>query len=342
MKKTKTVNIAFVTVVFLIITSSGLLAGLFLLILYKVNIIDDLRPTPAVLFFVTLLASMVIGTLISFGTSKHLLKPLNDLIAATKEVSKGNFNIKVSDKRVGNELKELIYNFNNMTHDLQGIEMFRKDFINSFSHEFKTPIVSIRGFARQLQNNTLSREQREEYTKIIVSESERLANMSSNILLLTKLENQEIISDKTNYFLDEQIRNCVLLLQGKWEEKNITFNIDLDVISYYNNEEIMAHVWLNILKNAIKFTKDNGEITIKCRISVDNIRIEISDNGIGMDDETLNHIFDKFYKGDSSRLTEGNGLGLSLVKRIIELCKGSITVKSQKYEGTTFYVYLPR
>jgi signal transduction histidine kinase len=295
-----------------------------------------------VLIMVVLLVGAVIEIIIMIPLGHYILKPLNELIKATKEVSKGNFNIKVKEANRKNEIGELIKDFNIMTNELRSIEMFRKDFINNFSHEFRTPIVSIRGFARQLQNSSLTDEQRQEYTDIIIRESERLANMSSNILLITKFENQKIITDKKLYYLDEQLRNCILLLQMQWEKKDISFNIELEPVQYFNNEEILSHVWLNLLKNAIKFSHRNGEITVKCQCEGGNIKVKISDNGIGMTDETREHIFEQFYQGDSAHASEGNGLGLTLVKRIVNLCGGKIDVKSCLGKGTDFIVRLPK
>ena len=228
-----------------------------------------------------------------------------------------------------------------MTDELASTEMFRNDFINNFSHEFKTPIVSIRGFAKQLQNDELSDEQRSEYIDIIVKESDRLASMSSNILLLTKFENQQMVTDKTAFYLDEQIRKCILLLEKTWSKKNIDLDIDLQEIRYYSNEEMLSHVWLNILNNAIKFTPENGAVAVKCYRDSSTVTVKITDNGIGMDDKTQKHIFDKFYQGDASHTIVGNGLGLPLAKRVVTLCGGKITVKSKMGKGTTFIVRLP-
>lgn len=342
MNRIRTLNVALVLLVFIIMAFSGILAGICLHMLYRYKIISDLRATPTVLSVVALIVSTFIGTILTVVVGYRVLKPLNELIAATREVAKGNFNIKVKNSNDDNELGELIRSFNHMTHELNRIEMFRKDFINNFSHEFRTPIVSIRGFARQLQKHSLTDNQRKEYTDIIISESERLTNMSSNILLLSKLENQEIVTDKKMFSLDEQLRNCILLLQMQWEKKNINFQIQMDSIQYYSNEEMLSQVWLNLLSNAIKFSHQNGEITIQCYDDGTDLKVKIADKGIGMDDETMQRIFEKFYQGDSAHASEGNGLGLSLVRRIIDLCGGKIAVKSQLGKGTTFIVRMPK
>ena len=228
-----------------------------------------------------------------------------------------------------------------MASDLDGIEMFRNDFINNFSHEFKTPIVSIRGFARQLQSGNLTQEQQKEYIDIIVEESERLSTMSQNVLLLTKLENQSIVTEKTVFLLDEQIRHCILLLEKSWSEKNIEFDIDMDEIEYTFNEEMMSHVWINLLSNAIKFTHDYGKIKFTLKTVNNNTVAIIEDNGIGMDEKTKSRIFEKFYQGDTSHSTRGNGIGLNVVKCIVELAGGSINVESVLGVGTKFVITLP-
>ena len=342
MSRFRTLNVALVIMVFLIMTFSAFLSAACLAFLYNFNIISDLRVTPIIFSIVALIVSTVIGTMLTIITAYQVLKPLNELITATREVAKGNFKVKVKGSSDKNELGELIRSFNNMTNELNGIELFRKDFINNFSHEFRTPIVAIRGFARQLQKDSLTDEQRKEYTDIIISESERLTNMSSNILLLTKLENQEIITDKETFCLDEQLRSCILLLQSQWEKKNISFQLELDPVDYWSNEEMLSHVWLNLLGNAIKFSSSGGEIIVRCWNEGGDIKVKIADQGIGMDDETKQHIFEKFYQGDLTHNTEGNGLGLPLVKRIIDLCKGEIQVTSQLGKGTEFYIQLPK
>ena len=229
-----------------------------------------------------------------------------------------------------------------MTKELGSIEMFRNDFINNFSHEFKTPIVSIRGFAKQLQNDNLSTEKRKEYTDIIISEAERLTNMSANILLLNKFENQQFITNQIQYELDEQIRNCIILLEKEWSKKNLEIQLDLERTPIYGNAEMLSHLWINLIENAVKYSNDKGHITIGCRRTVGDIQFKISDDGNGMDDNTMKHIFDKFYQGDRSHAARGNGLGLSIVKRIVELCKGEIAVESKIGQGTTFTIKLPQ
>ena len=329
-----------VIIFFILLISSGfaLLSILLLQMLFPSLFI---RLAPLTITAIAFITSTIIGTAISIFVSKQFFKPLDDLIRSQKKVAKGDFTVKVTPPKGDTLIADLVTGFNAMTEELDGTEIFRNDFINNFSHEFKTPIVSIRGFAKQLQNDDISDEQKNEYIDIIVRESDRLASMSSNILLLTKFENQQIVSDKTQFYLDEQIRKCILLLEKQWAKKNLALELDMDEIKYYSNEEMLSHVWINILGNAVKFTPENGSISVKCYKDSENITIKISDNGIGMDDATQRRIFDKFYQGDSSHKSSGNGLGLALAKRVIDLCGGKISVKSRTGKGTTFIVKLP-
>ncbi|MBU3099800.1 MULTISPECIES: sensor histidine kinase [Clostridium] len=342
MNRIKSLKITMVFLVFCIMISAGLLTWLCFLFLYSAGIFAIPVLAPIISQLIALFVSIVIGTSISAVASENILKPLNQLIKATKVVSTGDFSVRVQELSSRSEIADLLRNFNHMTEELGSIEMFRNDFINNFSHEFKTPIVSIRGFAKQLQNDNLSTVKRKEYTDIIINESERLTNMSANILILTKFENQRIITDQTEYELDEQIRNCIILLENQWSRKNIEINLNLEVIKIYGNTEMLSHLWINLIENAIKNSKDNGNITIECHETLDDIAFKISNDGNGMDDNTLKHIFDKFYQGDRSHTSPGNGLGLSIVKRIVELTCGEIAVESKINQCTTFTVKLPK
>ncbi len=342
MNRLRSLNFALVIFVLIIMIASSALAGIILLFLDSYNFFIEINSTKILLLISGLLTSTIIGTILTFPIGNYLLKPLNQLIDGTREVTKGNFNIKVDQLKMKHEVGELIRSFNIMTKELSNTELFRRDFINNFSHEFKTPIVSIRGFARQLKNPDLTRDKQAEYVDIIIREAERLSNMSSNILLLSKLENQEIVTDKKLFSLDEQIRNCILLLQMEWEKKFINFQLDLQAVYYHNNEEMLSHIWLNLIGNAIKFSPEGGRIRISCYNDNENIRVDISDEGMGMSHEEQEHLFEMFYQGDKAHALEGNGLGLSLVKRIVDLSRGKISVESKLGQGTDIRVLLPR
>ncbi len=295
-------------------------------------------------FFLTitsLIISTVIATIISGIASKRILRPIRTLSKATEDVAKGNFSVKIGIPK-DYEFSLLAKNFNKMVHELSSIETLRNDFVSNVSHEIKTPIASIQGFAKLIQDKNLDDDERSEFTDIIISESSRLSKLTSNILKLSKLENQEVITGKAEFALDEQIRCAILIMEPEWSEKGIDLDIDLDKVSIIGNEDLLQQVWLNIIGNAIKFTEKGGTIGIKLMDLKDKIVIKVSDNGVGMNEETQRHIFDKFYQGDKSHLSKGNGLGLSLVKRIIELCDGEIKVRSKLYYGTTFTIGLPK
>ncbi|WP_084748619.1 sensor histidine kinase [Clostridium mediterraneense] len=288
---------------------------------------------------IALIISIIIATIISGIISKKVLKPIRELNKATYEVAKGNFNIKVDIPR-DHEFGLLTRNFNKMVKELNGIETLRSDFVSNVSHEIKTPLASIQGFAKLVQDSSFSDDERSEFAEIIINESARLSKLSSNILKLSKLENQDIITEKTQFSLDEQIRCAILIMEAEWNEKNIELDIELEKVNIIENEDLLQQVWLNLIGNAIKFTSDGGKIKIKLMNFEDEILIKISDNGIGMSEETKKHIFEKFYQGDKAHLSNGNGLGLALVKRIIELCNGRIKVDSKLGEGTTFTIRL--
>ena len=290
----------------------------------------------------TLIACTIIGTGVAALLTKWLLIPLKEMIHATERIAKGDFKVHIQETfDEGSDFGILQRSFNHMAGELDGIELFRNDFINNFSHEFKTPIVSIQGFAHQLRAGGLTPEEEREYIRIIATESDRLAKMATNILLLSKLENQAIVTDKTEFYLDEQIRTCLLLLEKQWDAKNIDLNLDLDEVKYCFNETMLSHVWVNLLGNAIKFTPEGGCITCALKNNSTAVTVTISDTGCGMDESTQKHIFEKFYQGDTSHTGDGNGIGLTIVGRILVLCGGRIDVQSKPDAGSTFTVTLP-
>ena len=291
------------------------------------------------LIFIFLIC-IITGTALTGFFSKSALNPIRKVIDAIKKVADGNFSVSLNIKGIG-ELEELSESFNKMTQELSSIQTFRSDFINNFSHEFKTPIVSIRGFAKLLKEGDLTEEERQEYLDIIISESERLADLSTNVLNLSKYESIEIVSDVKPFRIDEQIRRTLVLLESKWEKKDLDMNVELEEIVYNGNAELLQLIWINLLDNAIKFTKNNGNIQIRLSKWNGGIRFQVQDDGTGMDQQTQAHIFDKFYQADNSHKTNGNGLGLTLVKRIVELCKGRIEVQSEIGNGSVFTVWLP-
>lgn len=327
---------------FLVMLSTAALTVTVMLLLEFLGALPEVK-YPAIVWPVVALAICVaVGTGINALLTRWYFRPMKQIIQAVRRVAKGDFSVRVEEiKGVRNELEELTKSFNMMAEELGSTELFRRDFINSFSHEFRTPMVSIRGFARQLKKSDITEAQRQEYADIIINEADRLTNMASNILTLTRVENQQIVTDKTTFRLDEQLRTCILLLEKEWEAKNISLDIDLDEVEYTSNEEMLSQVWLNILGNAIKFSKDGGVVRIYCAMHGGSVRVEIEDHGVGMSEETRQHAFERFYQGAGSRAIAGNGLGLSIAKRIVELCGGEINITSELNRGTLFIITLP-
>lgn len=284
--------------------------------------------------------SVLFTTVFVLIALKQIVKPIKRLTQATKQVAGGNLDVVVSHKSE-DEIGVLIKNFNVMTQELKTNEYLRKDFVSSVSHEFKTPIASISGFAKIIKQNDLDAQSRSEYADIIISETERLSKLSSNLLRLSSLDNQCII-DKTHYFsLDEQIRRIILLLEARWTEKNLDLDLEIEPLQIVGDEELLWQVWINLIDNAIKFSNQDGQLNIKAYRDMKSVIVEVSDTGIGMSEGTKNRIFERFYQGDSAHASDGNGLGLSIVKRIVDLYDGSIQVESQIGNGTTFIVKLP-
>jgi signal transduction histidine kinase len=284
---------------------------------------------------------MVISTFFTLIIGHRVLRPIETLIDATKKVAKGDFSIRLDENFHEDEIRDMNIHFNKMVDELNGIETLRNDFIVNVSHEFKTPIASIEGYATLLQDRQLTEEERNEYAQMILDSARQLSSLSGNILKLSEYESQKIIPEKSCFSLDEQIRQALLFLESKWSKKNLEIDLELHSITYLGNEEFLMHVWLNIFGNAIKFTPNYGIISTSMKKSDTGIYISISDTGIGMDEEVQKHIYEKFYQGDRARNSEGNGLGLALVKRIIDLMEGTIEVQSEVGKGTTFIVCLP-
>jgi signal transduction histidine kinase len=309
---------------------------------YRINSFskDNLYWMTIFAMLIAMIVCLILGSLLTVIFSRRILKPIHHLNNATAMVARGQFNVTVPEAKE-KEYNTLIKNFNKMAQELSGIETLRGDFISNVSHEFKTPLASIQGFAKLLQDETISDEQRREYTQIIISETGRLSKLTSDILRLSKLENQNTIVNKSRFSIDEQIRKILLVLEPEWTKKNIELDLQLDDVFYFGNEELMAQIWQNVINNAIKFTPVNGHIGVRLFRTEKNITIRISDDGPAILPEVAEHIFDKFYQGDNSRKTEGNGLGLALVKRIVDLCGGKIYVENLYDGGVCFSIELP-
>ena len=340
-KPTKTVTLIFTVSIFavmlFIMTVQGLSMYFYMKFRYQIEapLPQFWRPIPLLI-----IASSITGTILATLVNRITLKPINQLIQAVNQLAEGDFHVRIHLDLTEDFIK-LSDSFNRMAQELENTELLRSDFINNFSHEFKTPIVSMRGFAKLLKNQNLSESERAEYLDVIIRESGRLTQLASNVLNLSKIEKLSILTDMETFHLSEEIRLSVLLLENKWQMKELDLIFDIDKLDYHGNKDLLNQVWINLIDNAIKFSSPKGKIVIKLHRQKDFIKFCIMDNGCGMSQATLDHIFDRFYQGDSSHTTEGNGLGLTVVNKIVKLHNGRLEVNSDEGFGSAFSVYLP-
>ena len=238
------------------------------------------------------------------------------------------------------EVRDTYDNFNLMTRELGATETVQTDFVSNVSHEFKTPINAIEGYATLLQSAQPTEEQALYVEKILLN-TRRLNELVGNILLLSRVDHQAINSNRTNYRLDEQIRQAIVLLESKWDKKELDLDVDLDTLDYTGNEGLLLHVWMNLIDNAIKFNPHGGLLRLRLRRQDGSAVFTVDDSGPGIAEEAQAHIFDKFFQADSSRMMEGHGLGLALVKRVLDVCGGTIQVENLPEAGCRFTVSLP-
>lgn len=333
----------FTLIVLSILTIALAVAAVIVLVLFHLGILKRMEGGAQGLVLLLLIftgASLLTGAVVAAITSHFPLRPFHILINGMKSLTGGDYTVRINMGRMAIE-KEISEGFNTLAGELENTELLRSDFINNFSHEFKTPIVSIRGFAKLLQKGNLSPDRQKEYLDIIVKESDRLADMATNILNLTKVENQSILTDVTGFNLSEQIRGCVLLLEKKWTKKSLEMELDFDEFTVYANEELLRQVWINLLDNAVKFSPEGGEIGIFIRESETELVVSITNEGEEISAADRTRIFQKFYQGDTSHTGEGNGIGLAVVKRVVRLHGGTVAVSSSP-EETVFTVRLPK
>lgn len=333
-------TLLFALTVFLIILASILLTAFLMIMLHGFKIIEISIPSRLPLFMFAV-SSLIISIILSCAFSYKPLNPIIEIIKATDKIADGDFNVQL-DLKGPDDIVELGEKFNHMAKELSSVEILRSDFVNNFSHEFKTPIVSIRGFAKMLKRDDLTFEERNEYLNIIIDESERLTKLSTNVLNLSKLEQQSIITNKTLLNVTEQIRLVIALLEDKWESKNIDINFNCREFYIMANEELLKQVWINLLDNAIKFSPDKSNIEIDINASEEELIIIFRNQCKYLSEETRKHLFDKFYQGDSSHSVKGNGLGLTIAKKILELHKGRITLIPSRNNDVIFNVIFPK
>ncbi len=352
MKKTEerkyrlSLTLLFAGLVFVFLTLTMMLIVLAIVLLIRAGALQIGQSAPNTEGFVAILAliSIVAGTILAATVGRYPLRPVNSIINALNRLAAGDFKTRLSFPGAlakNPVVVELTDSFNKMASELESTEMLRSDFVNNFSHEFKTPIVSIAGFAKLLKKGNLSPQEQQEYLDIIEDESLRLSYMATNVLNMTKVENQAILTGVSEYNLSEQLRTCVLLFENKWSRKNLELNLDFDEYTICANEELMKQVWVNLLDNAIKFTPDGGCMDLTITEDGGSLLVSVANTGSEIPAAKRERIFQKFYQADESHTTEGNGIGLAIVQKIVSLHGGRVSVASQD-DRTVFTVALPR
>jgi len=329
--------IGFVSIFFLFTLFIG--STLYLLYLNGISIEELRNPEPSVFL-------ICVGCLVcSFIAAYHLMRDLFDVIEqlsnSTKKIAKGDYTVQIDYAGKMQEIRTMTDDFNLMARELNSVETIRNEFIADVSHEFKTPLSALNGYLTLLQDPDLSQKEREDYIQRSFLSIEKLNHLTENILRLSKLENQSLLPPPETFRLDEQIRESIVLLEQQWNKKRIYLDINMEKVIYTGQKDLLFQVWNNLIGNAIKFSNPYGKISISLQVfNETQIKVSIQDEGIGMDEETQKHIFDKFYQGDTSRQAHGNGLGLALCKEILNRCGGRIEVKSQLDKGSAFIVIL--
>ncbi|HIU75062.1 MAG TPA: HAMP domain-containing histidine kinase [Candidatus Pelethocola excrementipullorum] len=341
-KNTRFPTSLFVAYLMILLLMSGFHTGLIVLM-------NELHINKIIQSIIPLIYWGIIAIGITLYTKEKIKKtyeePMHRLAEATRKVSNGDFSVYVAPTHTTDQLDYLdvmILDFNKMVEELGSIETLKTDFISNVSHEMKTPIAVIKNSAQMLQLQNITDEDRKEYTKTIEHAAGRLSELVTNILKLNRLEHQKIMTNLESYDVCRQICECLIQFEEQWEEKEIEMDLEIeDKAMVKADEQLMELVWNNLLSNAIKFTEAGGKITVCQTSDASGVKVSVKDTGCGMDKQSIAHIFDKFYQEDSSHATEGNGLGLALVHRVIHLMDGEIQVVSEKGKGSTFTVLLP-
>ena len=322
----------------IIILSAAAVATLVAVLLFAFDVTDS---TTAVIILCIAVAVAAVAALLSMIMSRVVLAPVARLSAASRQIAGGDFDLNLTYEGAIEEYRDTYQSFNTMARELSTIETLRSDFIANVSHEFKTPLTTIEGYAMLLQDQELTAEERADCAQRILDSAGRLSGLVTNMLMLSKLEQQTTAVEKAPFWLDEQIRQVMVGLEPVWGPKELQLELDLPPVKFNGNESLLYHVWSNLLSNAVKFSPKGAPLTVTLQEQGGRVTFSVTDRGPGMSEDVQRHIFDKFYQGDPSRKQEGSGLGLPLAKRVAQLCGGSITVQSKPGAGSTFTVTLP-
>ncbi len=339
-KKRKNLILSNITIFFTILVTLEfvLTAGFSIFVQWFLEKIIQIEVSSTGLLFLMI---VFMGSSIAFFVNRSFFKPIQNLSDGMNDVAKGDFSVRLSTNSVVNEVKEIYESFDLMVRELDATEELQSDFVSNVSHEIKTPINAIEGYAMLLQDDQYTKEEQDEFVEKILFNTKRLSELVGNILLLSKIDNQAIAKNEKPFRLDEQIRQSIMELEPKWTEKELEFDVDLEKVEFVGNAQLLVHIWNNLIGNAIKFNPVNGSIKLRLWVSDGKIRFVIEDSGEGIKNEAILHIFDKFYQGDSSHKQEGNGLGLALVKKILDIYGGNIKAENLPEKGCRFIVELP-
>lgn len=336
-------TILFTVIVGLIMAASILLAGIIMLIINSMDFFEDGNIPLFIAVYIVIICICFAGIATKIISDK-IFVPMIKLNESMKKVADGDFSVRMNETGMFREVREMIQNFNIMAKQLSSNKIIHTDFTRNVSHEMKTPLSTIEGYATLLQDPNITYEKRAEYAGKIIQNTKRLSSLTGNILALSRLENNSVAIQKNKFSLDEQLRQVVILYEELWTEKSIDIDID-DMgrhVAFFGSEDMLFQAWQNLVGNALKFTDNGGVVRIILRETADSITVSVKDNGIGISEEDQSRIFEKFYQADFSHASKGNGLGLAITRKIIELHSGSIKVVSEPNKGSEFIVTLPK
>lgn len=333
-------RLAFIFGVAIILLIAVFFVAVLQYVFVEVNVVSDLDLEETSFGWIIMIASIsiVLGLSLTFIFEKVILKPFYTLLDGLEKLSKGDFSVRIESVKVAG-VNGISEKFNSLAEELENTEILRSDFVNDFSHEFKTPIVSVSSLISLMKKGDISKEKQQQYLSIIEEEINRLSDMTTNILNLTKIENQGILTGKTEFNLSEQIRKCLLLLEKKWAKKDLQLDVDFEEYDVVANEDLLKQVWFNLIDNAIKFSKKDGVLKIAIEKNQEGLSVFVTNEGPEIPKEDYEKIFQKFYQTKYTTKKEGNGIGLSIVKHIVDLHGGNISVNCQG-GFTTFAVML--
>lgn len=296
------------------------------------------------IFLAVLLGFIVVLSIVFIAiAARYIIRPIQTFTKATQKIASGEYDIELEEGRK-DEIGTLATSFKKMTKSIKELDQMRQEFVSNVSHEFQSPLSSIQGFSKTLQSERMTEEERKHYLQIIEGESKRMSSLCKQLLTLASLDKEETVLQVKEFHLQKQIKDVIFMLEWKWREKDIAVEFDVPNINIKGDENLLHQVWANLFTNSIKFTDQGGTIEFAARELENSVEISVSDSGIGMEQEEVNRIFDRFYKVDTARArnVEGSGLGLSIVHKIVELHHGVILVESKKGEGTTFRIEIPK